>query len=128
MNITFLRNRQQQKRINTHKSSVNSFSFFNLLTSDSLLGKLEALLPEHRERLYPPTEILSMFLAQTMSSDRSCQNIVNQAAVNKIAGGLTSGSTSTRAYCRARKRLPTSLITEMAQEVGLLIDEHTPSN
>jgi hypothetical protein len=128
MHTTFLRNRQQQKRINTHKSTANSFSFFNLLTSDSLLGKLEALLPEHRERLYPPTETLSMFLAQTMSPDRSCQNIVNQAAINKIAGGLASGSTSTGAYCRARKRLPVSLITEMAQEVGHLIDEHTPSD
>lgn len=126
MHTTFPRNRQQQKRINTHKSSANCFSFFNLLTSDSLFDKLEALLPEHRERLYPPTETLSMFLAQTMNADRSCQNIVNQSSVNRIAGGLTSGSTSTGAYCRARKRLPVSLITEMTHEVGHLIDEHTP--
>lgn len=128
MHPTFSRTYHQQKRINAHKSSINSFSFFNLLTSDSLLGKLEDLLPEHRERLYPPTETLSMFLAQTMNADRSCQNIVNQAAINKITGGLASGSTSTGAYCRARKRLPVSLITKMAQEVGHLIDEHTPSD
>ena len=45
----------------------NSYGYFNMLTSDQLFGKLEALLPEHRERLYPPTEALSMFLSQAMS-------------------------------------------------------------
>jgi hypothetical protein len=128
MNPTFPRNRQQQKRINSLKSASNSHSFFNLLTSDSLLDKLEALLPAHRERLYPPTETLSMFLAQAMNADRSCQNIVNQTAINKVAGGLASGSTSTGAYCRARKRLPVSLVIKMTQEVGHLIDKHTPAN
>lgn len=126
MHPTFTRNRHQQKRVNAHRSTANSLSFFNLLTSDSLFDKLESLLPEHRERLYPPTETLSMFLAQSMNSDRSCQNIVNQTAINKIAGGLSSASTSTGGYCRARKRLPVSLVTEITQEIGRLIDEHTP--
>ena len=79
------------------------------------------LTPEHREKLYPPTETLSMFLAQAMNADRSCQNIVNQVAVNKIAGGLAPGSTSTGAYCRARKRLPVSLIKGMKHDQGLRI-------
>ncbi len=51
---------QQQ---NTQNS--DSLSFFNQLTSPELLDTLEGQLPEHRERLYPPTETLSMFLAQT---------------------------------------------------------------
>jgi len=45
--------------------------------------KVDELLSEHCERLYPPTETLSMFLAQAMSADRSCQHIVNQATVQK---------------------------------------------
>jgi hypothetical protein len=77
MHPTFPRNLQQQKRINIHKPNLNNFSFFNLLTSDSVLGSLEALLPEHRERLYPPTETLSIFLAQTMNTDQSFQSIVS---------------------------------------------------
>jgi hypothetical protein len=39
--------------------------------SDALLNKAEELLPEHRKRLYPPTETLSIFLAQAMNVDRS---------------------------------------------------------
>jgi hypothetical protein len=34
---------------------------FNLRTGPQLLDRVEALLPEHRERLFPPTETLSMF-------------------------------------------------------------------
>ncbi|MCF6364483.1 MAG: IS4 family transposase, partial [Gammaproteobacteria bacterium] len=38
--------------------------FFNLLTSPELLDFVEVELPEHREREYPPTQTLSMFLGQ----------------------------------------------------------------
>jgi hypothetical protein len=74
-----------------YQSNSNSYSFFNLLTSDALFNKVEELLPEHRKRLYPPTETLSMFLAQTMNDARSCQNLVNQAALQRLHGGLNTG-------------------------------------
>ncbi|EQD46982.1 hypothetical protein B2A_08640, partial [mine drainage metagenome] len=51
-------------------------SFFNLVTGPDLLGELEALLPEYRERKYPPTVTLAMFLGQVLSADGSCQNAV----------------------------------------------------
>ena len=47
--------------------------FFNILTSPDLLEMTEACLPEHRERLYPLTVTLSMFMKQALSADRSCQ-------------------------------------------------------
>ena len=70
--------KHQQKRIQIHCQNRDSYSFFNLLTSEALLEQIESQLPEHRERLYPPTETLSMFLAQAMSVDRSCQNAANK--------------------------------------------------
>ena len=45
--------------------------FFNLLTS-------EALLPERRKRLYPPTVALSLFMCQTLEVDGSCQKAVRR--------------------------------------------------
>jgi hypothetical protein len=123
MHPTLTRNSYQQKRISNHLSNTNSLSFFNLLTSDALFEKLESLLPDHRERVYPPTETLSMFLAQSMSADRSCQHIVNQAAIQKVAGGITAHSSRTGGYCRARKRLPEKMVSSLARETGQLIDE-----
>ena len=54
----------QQKRVRTHAAKSDTYAFFNLLTGPKFLDQVESLLPDHRERLFPPTETLSMFLAQ----------------------------------------------------------------
>jgi hypothetical protein len=64
---------------------------FNLLTGPELFDRVEALVPEHRERLFPPTETLSMFLAQALSADGSCRQVVNDAIVKRVVGGMTPG-------------------------------------
>ena len=119
---------QQQNRIKTYKENSNSYSFFNILTNDVLFEQVERLLPEHRERLYPPTETLSMFLAQTMSADSSCQNIVNQAALQRLSGGLNTVSTHTGGYCRARQRLPLNMVSQLTKHLGQWMDSHIPDN
>lgn len=112
--------RIQQRRIRKCAKSTNSYEFFNLLTDDRLFSKVEELLPEHRERTFPPTETLSMFLAQAMHADRSCQNIVNQSAVTRISQGLPLCSTNTGAYCKARQRLPIEMVAELVRFTGNL--------
>jgi hypothetical protein len=116
----------QQQRIRSRGSQSDSYAFFNVLTSDALLSQVEAHLPEHRERLFPPTETLSMFLAQAMSADRSCQYIVNQAAIHRITGGLSAPSTHTGGYCRARQRLPLNMVSNLSLHLGRLIDTQVP--
>ncbi len=54
MNATLASTAHQQKRIKAYRDGADSYSFFNLLTSDELIEKVEELLPEHRERLFPP--------------------------------------------------------------------------
>ena len=63
------RSRQfQQRSIRQVASQQDPLSLFNLLTSDELFDVVESNLPPHRERLFHPTETLSMFLSQTLSS------------------------------------------------------------
>jgi hypothetical protein len=116
----------QQRRIRNHASNSDSYEFFNMLTSPELLDQVEDLLPDHRERLYPPTETLSMFLAQALSTDRSCQRAVNDAAIKRLAGGMTPCSTHTGAYCRARQRLPVEMVSTLVRKSGQLMAETTP--
>lgn len=116
----------QQRRIRKHVRNSDAYSFFNLLTSEQLLDKVESLLPEHRERLFPPTETLSMFLAQALSADRSCQQAVSDAAVKRLAMGLPQCSTHTGGYCRARARLPMQMVSTLTSYTGKLIAAHAP--
>jgi len=118
--------RHQRAQIGKHAANSDSYTFFNLLTGPELLEEVESLLPEHRERLFPPTETLSMFLAQVLSADSSCQNIVNETAVKRLGAGLPLCSTRTGAYCRARQRLPVDMASSLARHTGKLIAQNAP--
>lgn len=117
---------QQQRRVRSHVENSDPYAFFNLLTGSELLGEVESLLPEHRERRFPPTETLSMFLAQALSADRSCQKAVNDTAVRRWSGGLPLCSTHTGGYCRARQRLPMAMVSALTQHTGRLIAARAP--
>ena len=94
--------RCKQQRIQTRAKNSDSYSFFNVLTGPEMLSTVEDLLPEdYRERLFPPTETLSMFLAQAMNEDRSCQKAVDDAAIKRAIGGLSPCSTGTSGFCQA---------------------------
>jgi hypothetical protein len=105
----------------------HSMSFFNLVTGPDLLGELEALLPEYRERKYPPTVTLAMFLGQVLSADGSCQNAVNEASVNRLLSGIEPGSANSGSYSDARKRLPRELVQELARSVARQMGTRTPA-
>lgn len=111
----------QHKRVSHYANSADSYAMFNLLTGPQLLDRVEELLPEHRERLFPPTETLSMFVAQALSADGSCQQAVDDAMVKRVIGGLKPGSADTGGYCKARARLPESMISTLAREAGGII-------
>ena len=118
----------QQRRVRTHARNSNAYAFFNLLTGPELFDQVESLLPPHRERRFPPTETLSMFLAQALSPDRSCQKAVDEAAVKRLVAGLTPCSTHTGAYCRARKRLPGEMVHTLARHTGRWVAARAPES
>lgn len=117
------RSELQQRRghIRRRARATQAVEFFNILTSPELLETTEALLPEHRERLYPPTVALSMFMRQTLEADGSCQKAVNGWAAQRAADGLSACSVRTGAYCKARQRLPLEMVTALARQTGKML-------
>lgn len=118
----------QQTIVQKYSQEATPHTFFNHLTSPELLSVVEDLLPEHRERRFPPTETLSMFLAQAMNADRSCQNIVNEMALDRALHGLSAGSSNTGSYCKARQRLPLSMVSELVRYTGSKMADSTPAS
>lgn len=112
-----------RERVRRRAQDSSAMQFFNVLTGPELLEVTEACLPEHRERLYPPTVTLAMFLRQALSGDPSCQRVVNEWAVARMAEGLTAQSVRTGGYCRARARLPLSMVQALSHESARLLRE-----
>lgn len=119
-NVRF-RSQQHQDRVSRQIGQAGAVDFFNILTGPELLEMTEAHLPEHRERLYPPTVALSMFMKQALEIDRSCQRAVAAWAGQRAAEGLSVHSIRTGAYCRARGRLPLEMIVALTRETGRLL-------
>jgi len=119
-NVGF-RCRQHRDGVHRHSARAGAVDFFNLLTGPELLEMTEAYQPEHRERLYPPTVTLSMFMKQALTVDRSCQRAVDGWAAQRAAEGLSIRSVRTGAYCRARSRLPLQMISALTRETGRLL-------
>ena len=109
---------RQQQSVRKVQEQANANLFFNALTDESMFEKIESLLPEYRERIYTPTDTLSMFLSQALNADRSCQHAVDEWFMSRQAAGLSAVSINTGAYCRARQRLPTEMISELVRQSG----------
>jgi hypothetical protein len=101
--------------------------FFNMITGPELLETLESLMPEYRERKFPPTVTLAMFLGQVLGADSSCRNAVNEAIVNQLLQGSETVSANTGGYCQARERLPIELVRELARRCASVMNGHTSS-
>ena len=118
---------QHRSRLGRRAGSTRAVEFFNVLTSPALLETTEALLPEHRERLYPPTVTLSMFMRQVLEADDSCQKAVNGWAAQRVAEGFSPSSVRTGAYCRARQRLPLEMLSALTRETGRQLSALAPA-
>ena len=114
---------QRRSKIERQGRVTQAVDFFNVLTSPELLATTEAQLPEHRERLYPPTVALSMFMRQVLEADGSCQKAVNGWAAQRAADGLSPCSVRTGGFCRARQRLPLEMVSALTRETGRLLSQ-----
>jgi hypothetical protein len=117
---------QQEKSLRKVQEQVNANVFFNALTGEGMFAKIESLLPEYRERIYTPTDTLSIFLSQALNADRSCQHAVNEWFMSRQVAGLKAVSTSTGAYCRARQSLPTQMVSELVRHSGNELHKRLP--
>ncbi len=118
---------RHQESIRRRIRQNSTVDFFNVITGPLLLELTETVLPEHRERLYPPKVTLSIFIKQALAEDGSCQRAVNGWAAQRAVEGFSPQSIRTGAYCRARQRLPTEMVTALTCETGSLLcaEAHT---
>lgn len=99
--------------------------FFNALNTPELWNAFDVDWPAHRERVFSPSQALSMCVAQALSADGSCQSVVDQAAIDRLIAGLPGCSTATGGYCRARTRVPIAVIQQFTRASAERIADQT---
>jgi Transposase DDE domain len=98
--------------------------FFEALDCERVRTIIGEMMPEYRDRIYPPLVVLRMFLRQVLSEDRSLKCAVAQA----WAMGLIDkeSSENTAAYSKARKRFPLELVHELFKAIAEEMEKRVP--
>src|ERR1035437_3643580 len=103
---------QRQRHVGRRMRATEAVEFFNVLTSPELLETTEALLPEYRERLYPPTVVLSMSCARCwkqMARARRRSTAGQRSARlmgSRLAAFVPAGTAERASACRWRWSVP----------------------
>jgi len=90
----------------------------DVISQQSLLQSVIEEVGLYRERIYGPLATLSLFIEQVLGADHSCQDAVARGLSVRVALGQSTCSLNTGPYCKARTRLPLSLLRRLAREVA----------
>ena len=79
-----------------------------------------------RDRLFTPELTTTVFLSQVGSDDHSCRGAVARLLAWRVARGLPACSPDAGGYCKARLRLPESLLPRLTRHAADRIGENAP--
>ena len=99
-----------------------------LLSRDVVCAIIEEEVGPYRERVYPPLTTLGLFIGQALSADGVCQDAVARHLSERRAHGAAQCSVSSGPYCKARQRLPLSLIERLAVSAGERLENMSCKN
>jgi hypothetical protein len=103
-------------------------AFKEALSLEVIGELLEKYKVDFRDRDFPPDLTLMAFVTQLIRPKSSCQDAVNMVNRERNARGLPPVSSSTSAYCKARKRIPLELIKDLALRLGHAMESCAPES
>jgi DDE family transposase len=80
------------------------------------------------DAVYTPAITLWAFLAQCLSASKSCIAAVARVLVLRVGLGLPPCAAGSGAYCKARAKLPETLLRRLTRQVGTAVEEQAPDS
>ncbi len=79
-----------------------------------------------RDRIFTPMVTLSLFLSQLLSDDHTCLPAVARLLAWRTARGMPACSPDTGGYCKARQRLPETLLPRLVRDTADGLQDNAP--
>ena len=93
--------------------------FADVLAASQLQQVLQDCQVEFRDRIFSPLVTVSTFLSQVLDPDHSMRQAVARLIAYRVSLQLPACSSDTRAYSKARQRLPEPVWAELTRRTGL---------
>ena len=87
-----------------------------VLSTDWIAEVVAAEVGKTADRIFSPLVTVALFLGQVLSDDHSCRGAVARLLAWRAARGLSECSPDDGGYCKARRRLPDSLLPRLVRE------------
>jgi hypothetical protein len=108
-------------------AQADGLPFADVLSGERVEHALQEEGATWRESVYTPLLTVWAFLAQVMSPDGSCRAAVARVLAWLLAHGQTPCTPKTDPYCKARQRLPESLLPRLVRETGAALHGDAPA-
>ena len=92
--------------------------FNHVLSAEHLAAAVVQEAGKICDRIFTPVLTPCLFLAQVLSDDHSCRAAVARLLAWRTAQGLPPCSADTGGYCKARQRLPESVLPRLARDTA----------
>ena len=102
--------------------------FRHVLSAEHLAAAVAQEVGKTCDRIFTPVVTLCTFLAQVLSDDHSCRAAVAQLLAWRTAQGLPPCSADTGAYCKARQRLPETLLPRLVRDTADGLQQGVPES
>jgi hypothetical protein len=120
------RRTRQVEILRTQFAQADGLPFADVLTAERVEDALQEEKATWREEIYTPLLTLWAFLSQMVSPDGSCRAIVARVLAWLVSRGEPPCSPKTDPYCKARQRLPESLLHRLVRETGQELHRRSP--
>lgn len=100
--------------------------FARVIDSEDIARAIAEEVGNTRDRIFTPLVTLSLFLSQLLSDDHTCLPAVTRLLAWRTARGLSACSVDTGGYCKARQRLPETLLPRLVRETADGLQDNTP--
>lgn len=101
--------------------------FHHILSAEHLARVISQEIGKTCDRIYTPLVTLCTFLSQVLSDDHSCRAAVARLLAWRTAQGLPPCSADTGAYCKARQRLPETILPRLVRETADGLQQDAPA-
>jgi len=92
--------------------------FADILTEASIRDVLNERGVRFRDRVFSPVTTIWGFLSQVLGEDHSCRDAVSRIIAHRAANGMAVCSPNTASYCKARSRVPMSVLSTLAKRTA----------
>jgi hypothetical protein len=119
---------QQIETLRTQFAQADGLPFSDVLSAERVETAMEEEKAYWREKIYTPLLTLWAFLSQVACADGSCRAAVARVLAWRVSQGQQACTPETDPYCKARLRIPETLLPRLTRETGQALHAQAPDD